>query len=254
MEPRPAGTANNPFNMQRIIRAVNVGKAYKKSVLETIALKDVTLEVNEGEFICVMGPSGCGKTTLLNLLGLLDVPDSGKIYLMGEDISGASNHHRATIRRKDIGFVFQNFNLIEELTLYENIELPLVYQRVSKKERKKAVTGLLEKMQLNHKRRAFPAELSGGQQQRGAIARAMIGKPQIVFADEPTGNLDSIQGQEIMEMLLTLNNEGTTVIMATHSPDATDYCSRVIKLFDGQIVTENIKQNLTTDTFSVSRQ
>lgn len=239
--------------MQRIVRTINLGKSYQQSEVETVALKNITLEINEGEFICIMGPSGCGKTTLLNILGLLDMPNSGKFYFMGQEMAKVANHERTALRRENVGFIFQNFNLIEELTLYENIELPLVYQRVAKKERKKAVNELLEKMRLNHKRDAFPSLLSGGQQQRGAIARAMVGKPKLIFADEPTGNLDSTQGQEVMEMLLNLNNAGTTVIMATHSSTATDYCSRVINLFDGQIVTENIKKAPTTDAFSVSQ-
>ncbi len=238
--------------MAGTIRTANLGKSYEQGGVATEALKNVTVEIGEGEFVCIMGPSGCGKTTLLNLLGLLDEPTSGKLYFMGQEVSEIPKHQKAALRRNNIGFVFQNFNLIEELTLYENVELPLIYQKVSKKERKLRVSAILEKMQLSHKRDSFPNELSGGQQQRGAIARAIIVKPKIILADEPTGNLDSTQGQEVMELLLNLNNKGTTIVMVTHSTEATDYCSRVINLFDGQVVTENVKKAApTTDAFNL---
>lgn len=238
--------------MTYTIKTVNLGKAYDRSGIATEALKNVTIEIKEGEFVCIMGPSGCGKTTLLNTMGLLDMPTSGKLYFMGEEVSEIPKHQQAALRRNNIGFVFQSFNLIEELTLYENIELPLIYQKVPKKQRKIRVAAVLEKMQLSHKQENFPTELSGGQQQRGAIARAIIGKPKLILADEPTGNLDSTQGQEIMELLLNLNNSGTTIVMVTHSTAATDYCSRVINLFDGQVVTENLKKpSQTTDAFNL---
>jgi putative ABC transport system ATP-binding protein len=223
-----------------MIRTIDLGKVYKGNSIETVALRQINLEVGKGEFVCIMGPSGCGKTTLLNLLGLLDEPSSGKQFFLNEDITRISSHRRALLRRQHIGFVFQNFNLIEELNIYENVELPLLYQGVAPAERKLRVEALLERLQLAHKMQQFPHQLSGGQQQRIAVARAIVGKPKLILADEPTGNLDSTQGQQVMEMLQELNEKGTTIVMVTHSNAATDFCSRVVNLFDGQLVTDSI--------------
>jgi putative ABC transport system ATP-binding protein len=223
-----------------MIRTVDLGKVYKSHGVETVALRQINLEVGRGEFVCIMGPSGCGKTTLLNLLGLLDAPSSGKLFFLDEDITHASSHQRALLRRKHIGFVFQSFNLIEELNVYENVELPLIYQGVPATERRLRVEALLEKLQLAHKMPQFPQQLSGGQQQRVAVARALVAKPKLILADEPTGNLDSAQGQQVMELLQGLNEMGTTIVMVTHSNAATDFCSRIVNLFDGQVVTDSI--------------
>ncbi|WP_345374370.1 ABC transporter ATP-binding protein [Algivirga pacifica] len=208
----------------------------------TQALRGINLSVEEGEFVSIMGPSGCGKSTLLNLLGLLDTPSEGALFFMGKDCSSISARKRAYYRRAYIGFVFQSFNLIEELTLFENIELPLLYQRIAPKERKERVMQVLERLQLLHKKDFYPGQVSGGQQQRAAVARAVVSRPRLILADEPTGNLDSGQGQEVMELLMQLNELGTTIIMATHSKSAANYSHRVIHLFDGEIVTENLIQ------------
>lgn len=223
-----------------IIRTVNLSKVYANMDVETVALRHIYLQIQEGDFVSIMGPSGCGKSTLLNLMGLLDEPTDGEIYFMGEEVSRISSSKKAFLRRKHIGFVFQNFNLIDDLTLYENIELPLIYQGVPASERKKRVMELMERLQIAHKQRFFPQQVSGGQQQRAAVARAVITKPDLILADEPTGNLDSIRGQEVMEMLLNLHKEGTTIVMVTHSSTAAAYSQRTIHLFDGQIVTENL--------------
>ncbi len=227
-----------------MIRTVNLRKSYNQSGVETVALHHINMEIQSGEFVCIMGPSGCGKTTLLNLMGLLDAPTAGKLYFMGEDVTKATSRKRAVLRRQNIGFVFQNFNLIEELTIYENIELPLIYQKVPQKERQIRVESLMERLQISHKSKSFPQQISGGQQQRVAVARAIVAKPKLILADEPTGNLDSVRGQEVMEMLVELNEIGTTVVMVTHSNKAVDYASRIINLFDGQIVTENINKSV----------
>jgi len=225
-----------------MIRTEELTKTFIGDEVETIALNRVNLAIDEGEFIAVMGPSGCGKTTLLNIFGLLDRPTSGRYWFQDKDVTNMNEIHRTRLRRGNIGFVFQSFNLIEELTVFQNIELPLLYQRISSGERKRRVTKVLEEIKLAHRRKNFPRQLSGGQQQRVAIARAVISKPQIILADEPTGNLDSLNGEEIMNLLAQLNNDGTTIVMVTHSPADADNAHRVIQLFDGHIVTENIKK------------
>jgi putative ABC transport system ATP-binding protein len=207
--------------------------------VETMALNDISLQVEEGEFVAVMGPSGCGKSTLLNLLGLLDKPSGGEYYLLDEEVSKYSKRRRAEIRRGNIGFVFQSFNLIDELTVYENIELPLLYLKMPKKERAQRVQAMMEKMNIGHRKKHFPQQLSGGQQQRVAVARAVIADPKLILADEPTGNLDSTHGEEVMDILMKLHGEGTTIVMVTHSPGYAQYAERVIHLFDGQVVAEN---------------
>ncbi len=223
-----------------IIQAVNLTKSYTNLDVETTALHNINLSVKSGEFVSIMGPSGCGKSSLLNIIGLLDVPTNGRLFFMEEDVSHVSSRNRAFIRRKHIGFVFQNFNLIDELTLFENIELPLIYQSIPGFERKQRVNQIMERLQIAHKRHFFPNQVSGGQQQRVAVARAIVTKPRLILADEPTGNLDSVRGQEVMETLVQLNEMGTTIIMVTHSSTAADYSNRVVHLFDGQIVSENL--------------
>jgi putative ABC transport system ATP-binding protein len=227
---------------RRMIKAVNLDKVYRSFNVETQALRQVNLDIREGEFVTIMGPSGCGKSTLLNLLALLDHSTSGEIYLMEQEVSRLSDQKRAFLRRNYLGFVFQNFNLIDELNVFENIELPLIYQGISKKERIEKVRKIMDELGIAHKSNFFPPQLSGGQQQRTAIARAVITKPLLLLADEPTGNLDSASGQEIMEMMARLNEGGTTIIMVTHSEMCAEYSQRSIYLFDGQVVTENINQ------------
>jgi putative ABC transport system ATP-binding protein len=224
-----------------MIKTQNLKKIYTTEEVETTALNNVNFAVEEGEFVSIMGPSGCGKSTLLNLIGLLDNPTDGEYYFLGEEVGGYSERKRANIRKRNIGFVFQSFNLIDELTVYENIELPLLYQKVSATDRKKRVTEVMEKMQIMHRKSHFPQQLSGGQQQRVAVARALVGNPKLILADEPTGNLDSTHGEEVMDLLSTLNANGTTIVMVTHSPAYAEYGNRVVHLFDGHVVTENMK-------------
>ena len=219
-------------------------KIFKTDEIETTALNKVDLEVQKGEFIAIMGPSGCGKSTLLNIVGLLDNPTSGELYFDDTEVSKFKEKHRTELRKGSIGFVFQSFNLIDELTVYENVELPLLYLKVSASDRKKKVEAVLDRMKIAHRRKHFPQQLSGGQQQRVAIARAVVANPKLILADEPTGNLDSANGEEVMKLLTELNNEGTTIVMVTHSPSDAEYAHRVIQLFDGHIVTENIKKIL----------
>jgi putative ABC transport system ATP-binding protein len=199
-------------------------------------LHDVTLEIKEGEFVAIMGPSGCGKSTLLNILGLLDNPTNGTYQLNGVEVSKLSEADRTNLRKGVIGFVFQSFNLIDELNVYENIELPLLYMGVPKDERKRRVEEVMKRMDISHRVKHFPQQLSGGQQQRVAIARAVVANPKIILADEPTGNLDSKNGKEVMDLLTQLNREGTTVVMVTHSQHDAGYATRTINLFDGQVV------------------
>jgi putative ABC transport system ATP-binding protein len=222
-----------------MIKTVNLTKVFRTEEVETTALNNVSFEIKEGEFVAIMGPSGCGKSTLLNILGLLDNPNSGEYNFLGTNVAGFSEKQRANLRKKNIGFVFQNFNLIDELSVYENVELPLIYLGYSSSERKKRVEEVLNHMQIMHRKNHFPLQLSGGQQQRVAVCRAVVAKPHIILADEPTGNLDSTHGDEVMNLLEELNKNGTTIIMVTHSQRDASYAQRIIRLFDGQIVTED---------------
>ncbi len=224
-----------------MIKTENLTKVFRTDEVETTALNNVTFEVKQGEFVAIMGPSGCGKSTLLNILGLLDNPTSGKYLFMSEDVSALSEKQRARHRKGNIGFVFQNFNLIDELNVFENVELPLIYLGVKSSERKKRVEEALEQMKIAHRRKHFPMQLSGGQQQRVAVARAVVSNPKLILADEPTGNLDSAHGEEVMNLLEDLNRNGTTLIIVTHSVRDADYAQRIVRLFDGQIINENIK-------------
>ena len=219
-----------------MIKTEKLQKIFRTEEVETWALHDVTLEIKEGEFVAIMGPSGCGKSTLLNILGLLDNPTNGTYELNGTDVSKFSEAERTNLRKGVIGFVFQSFNLIDELNVYENIELPLLYMGVPKEERKQRVEEAMKRMDIAHRVKHFPQQLSGGQQQRVAIARAVVANPKIILADEPTGNLDSKNGKEVMELLTQLNKEGTTVVMVTHSQHDAGYATRTINLFDGQVV------------------
>ncbi len=221
-----------------MIKTTKLKKVFRTEEVETYALDDVSIDVEKGEFVSIMGPSGCGKSTLMNLLGLLDSPSGGEYSLLDEEVSGYSEARRAELRRGNIGFVFQSFNLVDELTVYENIELPLLYMRVPKSERKDRIRFVMEKMSIGHRKSHFPQQLSGGQQQRVAVARAIVAGPRLILADEPTGNLDSRHGEEVMNILLDLNREGTTIVMVTHSSEFAGYSSRVIHLFDGKVVSE----------------
>ena len=221
-----------------MIKTEKLQKIFKTEEVETWALHDVTLEIKEGEFVAIMGPSGCGKSTLLNILGLLDNPTNGVYTLNGEDVSKYTEAQRTNLRKGVIGFVFQSFNLIDELNVYENIELPLLYMGVPKEERKQRVEEAMKRMDISHRVKHFPQQLSGGQQQRVAIARAVVANPKIILADEPTGNLDSKNGKEVMDLLTQLNKEGTTLVMVTHSQHDAGYATRTINLFDGQVVNE----------------
>jgi len=223
-----------------MIHTKELKKIFTTEEVETTALNKVNLEINEGEFVSVMGPSGCGKSTLLNILGLLDNPSEGEYLFLGEEVSNHSERQRANLRKSNIGFVFQSFNLIDELTVFENVELPLLYLGVTSSERRRRVDAMLEKMNMMARRNHFPQQLSGGQQQRVAVARAVIANPKLILADEPTGNLDSSNGEEVMKILTGLHESGTTIIMVTHSPTYAEYGTRVVHLFDGHVVTENL--------------
>jgi putative ABC transport system ATP-binding protein len=223
-----------------MIQTKNMQKLYTTEEVETTALNNVTVEIKVGEFVAILGPSGCGKSTLLNILGLLDNPSGGEYHFVGHEVSNYSERQRATLRKENIGFVFQNFNLIDELTVYENVELPLLYLGVPAADRKDRVGAALEHMQIPHRSSHFPQQLSGGQQQRVAVARAVIGNPKLILADEPTGNLDSANGSEVMQLLTGLNEAGTTIVMVTHDQAQAGYAHRTINLFDGRIVTENM--------------
>ncbi|MBI9054805.1 MAG: ABC transporter ATP-binding protein [Bacteroidales bacterium] len=227
-----------------MIKTNQLVKVFKTDEIETTALNKVELEVQKGEFVAIMGPSGCGKSTLLNIVGLLDNPTDGSLIFNDIEVAKFKEKQRTELRKANIGFVFQSFNLIDELTVFENVELPLLYLKVPASERKKKVEEVLDRMKIAHRRKHFPQQLSGGQQQRVAIARAVVANPKLILADEPTGNLDSANGEEVMKLLSELNNDGATIIMVTHSPSDAEYAHRVIQLFDGHIVTENIKKIL----------
>ena len=226
-----------------MIEIENLYKVFRTEEVETVALNGVSMSVADGEFVAVMGPSGCGKSTLLNILGLLDNPTDGRYRLAGEEVGSLRERQRTRIRRGRIGFVFQSFNLIDELKVEENVELPLRYLGVPARERRQRVTEMLRRMGISHRAQHYPQQLSGGQQQRVAIARAVIGRPQLILADEPTGNLDSRNGIEVMELLSELNREGTTIVMVTHSQRDAAYAQRTVNLFDGQIV-ESLEDRL----------
>jgi putative ABC transport system ATP-binding protein len=226
----------------KMIRTNNLQKIYTTEEVETTALNNINIEIKEGEFVAIMGPSGCGKSTLLNILGLLDNPSGGEYNFLDNEVSKFSERQRANLRKTNIGFVFQSFNLIDELTVFENVELPLLYLGVSSSQREKQVNEVLEKMQIMHRKNHFPQQLSGGQQQRVAVSRAVVAKPKLILADEPTGNLDSQNGEEVMNIMTQLNEAVTTIIMVTHSPHDSEYANRVIHLFDGHVVTENFKE------------
>lgn len=221
-----------------IIETRGLKKAYRTDTVETTAVDGVDFSLDEGQFVSIMGPSGCGKSTLLHILGLIDTPTEGSYRFLGEDVAGHPERRRAGIRKAHIGFVFQSFNLIDELTVYENVELPLIYGGVAAADRRGRVEEALEKMDIGHRGRHFPAQLSGGQQQRVAVARAIVGKPNLILADEPTGNLDSEHGEEVMKILTRLNDEGTTILMVTHSADNAAYSRRIVNLVDGKIVSD----------------
>ncbi len=221
-----------------MIKTNDLTKIFRTEEVETTALNKVTLDVKEGEYVAVMGPSGCGKSTLLNILGLLDNPTSGSYVFNGTEVANLKERDRTIFRKGNIGFVFQSFNLIDELNVYENVELPLIYLKMKTSERKKRVEDVLERMKIGHRAKHFPQQLSGGQQQRVAIARAVVANPKLILADEPTGNLDSKNGIEVINLLTELNKEGTTIIMVTHSDRDAGYAHRIVNLFDGQIVTE----------------
>jgi putative ABC transport system ATP-binding protein len=223
-----------------MIKITGLEKIYRTEDIETSALNKLTIHVNDGEFVAVMGPSGCGKSTLLNILGLLDDPDGGSFMFNNIEVAGFNERKRADLRKRNIGFVFQSFNLIDELTVFENVELPLIYLGVDSAERKKRVDVVLDKMQIMHRRNHFPQQLSGGQQQRVAVARAVVNNPKLILADEPTGNLDSSNGNEVMQLLTELNEQGTTIVMVTHSEHDARYSHRIIRMLDGQTVTENL--------------
>lgn len=225
-----------------IISTQNLSKIFRTEEVETVALDNVCLDVAEGEFVSLMGPSGCGKSTLLHILGLIDNPSEGSYQFLGEEVSKYKDNRRVKIRKANIGFVFQSFNLIDELTVFENVELPLLYNNTPTAERKQRVESMLAKMDMGHRMKHFPQQLSGGQQQRVAIARAIVNSPKLILADEPTGNLDSEHGDEAMNILKQLNEEGSTIVMVTHSEHDANYASRIVRFLDGKIVAEDDKQ------------
>ena len=227
-----------------MIRTNSLSKVFRTDEVETTALNDIEFKAEQGEFVAIMGPSGCGKSTLLHILGLLDIPSTGQYYFMDKEISRFTESQMTDLRKGNIGFIFQSFNLIDELNVYENVELPLFYLRLSPKERKNMVDKVLELMQISHRKRHFPQQLSGGQQQRVAVARAVVANPKLILADEPTGNLDSGNGEEVLKLLEELNNKGTTIVMVTHSPNHAERANRIVQLFDGKIITENFNRKL----------
>ena len=219
-----------------MIQTVELTEVFRTDEVETTALNKVSMTINQGEFVAIMGPSGCGKSTMLNILGLLDNPSSGQLFFDGKDVSRYSEKQRTGLRKEYLGFVFQSFNLIDELNVFENIELPLLYQKIPGSKRKQMVEEVMEKMSIIHRKKHFPQQLSGGQQQRVAICRAVVSNPKLILADEPTGNLDSTNGNEVMDLLTKLNADGTSIVMVTHSPTDASRAQRIIKLFDGELV------------------
>lgn len=228
-----------------MIKTVNLSKVFRTEEIETLALNNINFHVQSGEFAAIMGPSGCGKSTLLNIIGLLDNPSSGEYYFDGQQVGSLRERNRTSLRKGKIGFVFQSFNLIDELNVFENVELPLVYLKLKASDRRRMVETVLDRMKITHRKKHFPQQLSGGQQQRVAIARAVVANPKLILADEPTGNLDSKNGLEVMNLLTELNREGTTIVMVTHSLHDAGFAHRVINLFDGQIITDNTNANTT---------
>lgn len=226
--------------MDSMIKITDLQKFYRTEEVETVALNKLSIDIKQGEFVAVMGPSGCGKSTLLNILGLLDDADGGSYLFNGIEVAKFNERKRSDLRKHNIGFVFQSFNLIDELSVYENVELPLIYTKVKASERKERVEHVLDKMQIMHRKNHFPQQLSGGQQQRVAVARAVVNNPKLILADEPTGNLDSTNGNDVMQLLTQLNEQGATIIMVTHSEHDARYSHRIIRLLDGQAVIENI--------------
>jgi putative ABC transport system ATP-binding protein len=227
-----------------MIRTTHLSKIFRTEEIETLALNEVDFEVKKGEFVAIMGPSGCGKSTLLNIIGLLDNPSSGNYLFNGTEVAGFRESQRTNLRKGNIGFVFQSFNLIDELNVFENVELPLLYLKIASKKRKEMVNQVLDRMNISHRAKHFPQQLSGGQQQRVAISRAVVANPKLILADEPTGNLDSKNGLEVMNLLTELNREGTTIVMVTHSLHDSGFAHRVVNLFDGQIITEETKKEI----------
>ena len=224
-----------------MLKLHNMYKVYSTDEVETVALNGVNLEIEQGDFVAIMGPSGCGKSTLLNIVGMLDSPSDGDYFFFDENIASYNESQRSALRKHNIGFIFQNFNLIDELSVAENIELALLYHDMPSAERKNRVASVMDRMGIAHRANHMPGQLSGGQQQRVAVARAVVGDQPLILADEPTGNLDSVHGQEVMELLRSLNKEGTTIVMVTHSPAHADYAHRTVNLFDGHIITENTR-------------
>ncbi len=227
-----------------MIKTNNLSKVFSTDEIETTALNKVNVHVKKNEFVAIMGPSGCGKSTLLNIIGLLDNPTNGEYFFDGQEVGKLKERNRTMLRKGNIGFVFQSFNLIDELNVYENVELPLIYLQLKARQRKEMVEKVLERMKIGHRKKHFPQQLSGGQQQRVAIARAVVANPKLILADEPTGNLDSKNGLEVMNLLTELNQEGTTIVMVTHSLRDSEYAHRVINLFDGMVITQEVKKEL----------
>lgn len=224
-----------------MLKLNNLSKIYRTDEVETVALNSVNVDIDRGEFVAIMGPSGCGKSTLLNVIGMLDSPSSGDYFFDGENIAGYGENRLSDIRKRNIGFIFQSFNLIDELSVQENIELALLYHDIPASQRRERVAEVMDRVGIAHRAKHMPSQLSGGQQQRVAVARAVVGEQPLILADEPTGNLDTAHGQEVMEMLQKLNEEGTTVVMVTHSPAHSDYARRIINLLDGHVLTENLR-------------
>lgn len=224
-----------------MLKLNNLSRVYRTDDVETVALNRINIDIDAGEFVAIMGPSGCGKSTLLNIIGMLDQPSDGEYWFNDQNVAGHTEQQLADIRKQNIGFIFQNFNLIDELTVQENIELALLYHDIPAAQRRQKVAEVMDKVGIAHRAKHMPSQLSGGQQQRVAVARAVVGNQKMILADEPTGNLDSSHGQEVMEMLQTLNAQGTTIVMVTHSPSHADYARRTINLFDGHVVTENVR-------------